>query len=263
VKSPASLVVRDRRKPWFWALARRYVRRKLARQLDGLHVEGLEQARALVAREPLIIAATHVAWWDALVTIAMADLLGGESYCLMDADNLRRLPFFGWVGAVPLDRRSPKQALRDLKGAATLLDRPGRVMWIFPQGRQRPAHLRPLELQPGVRWLTKASGVRVLPMSLGYAFREAPEPAVVASFASPIQPAPGDLLPELEERLVDGLCRIDRFVDRGEGAFDEVVTAARRDTGGVPVAGRLLSWLGRDQPHPQPSPKASPGRTGA
>ena len=138
-----------RRKAWFFSLARRYVRRKFARSFDGIHVAGLEQARALVAREPLILAATHVAWWDALFAIAMADLLGGESYCLMDADNLRRLPFFGWVGAVPLDRSSPKRALRDMKAAATLLDRPGRVLWIFPQGRQRPSHLRPLDLQPG------------------------------------------------------------------------------------------------------------------
>jgi 1-acyl-sn-glycerol-3-phosphate acyltransferase len=242
-----------RRKPWLFALAKRYVRRKFARAFDGIHVEGLEQARALVAREPLILAATHVAWWDALFAIEMASLLDGESYCLMDADNLKRLPFFGWVGAVPLDRSSPKRALIDMKAAATLLDRPGRVMWIFPQGRQRPAHLRPLELQPGVRWLTKVSGARVLPMSLTYAFREAPEPAVLASFSSPIPAGSSDLLPALEERLVGGLERIDRYVDTGEGSFEEVMRNASRDTG-VPLAGRLLSWFGRDQPHPKAAP---------
>ena len=134
------------RKSWFFALARRYVRYKFARGFDGVHVEGLQEARALMAREPVIVAATHVAWWDALFAIQMAALLGGESYCLMDAANLRRLPFFGWVGAVPLDRSSPKRALKDMKAAATLLDRPGRVVWIFPQGRQRPA----LTKTPGV-----------------------------------------------------------------------------------------------------------------
>ena len=183
----------------------------------------------------------------------MADLLGGESFCLMDADNLRRLPFFGWVGAVPLDRSSPKRALVDMKAAASLLDRPGRVVWIFPQGRQRPSHLRPLELQPGVRWLRKVSGARVLPMSLTYAFRQAPEPAALASFGSPFSAEAGDLLPRLEDDLIAGLTRIDRFVDVGEGAFDEVVAGHSRDADG-PLAGRLLSWFGRDQPHPKATP---------
>lgn len=242
-----------RRKPWFFAFARRYVRRRFAREFDGVHVEGLEQARAIVAREPIILAATHVAWWDALLAIQMATLLESESYCLMDADNLSRLPFFAWVGAVPLDRSSPKRALTDMKRAAKLLDRPGRALWIFPQGRQRPSHLRPLDLQPGVRWLTKVSGARVLPMSLTYAFRQSPEPAVLASFSAPISADATDLLPQLEARLVGGLERIDRFVDEGEGAFDEVVKARSRDTG-VPVAGRVLSWLGREQPHPNAAP---------
>ena len=116
---PGRLVTVDvRRKPWFLALARRYVRRRFRREFDGFHVEGLERIRRLAAREPVIVASTHVAWWDALFAIQMDWLLGTETYCLMDADNLRRLPFFGWVGAVPLDRSSPKQALRDMKAAA-------------------------------------------------------------------------------------------------------------------------------------------------
>jgi 1-acyl-sn-glycerol-3-phosphate acyltransferase len=229
-----------RRKPWFLALARRYVRRRFRREFDGFHVEGLERIRALVAREPVIVASTHVAWWDALFAIQMDWLLGTETYCLMDADNLKRLPFFGWVGAVPLDRSSPKRALKDMKAAATLLDRPGRVLWIFPQGRQRPAHLRPLDLQPGVRWLARTSGARTVPLALNYLFREGPAPAVVSSFGEPIG-AREDLVSRLDAELRGGLDRIDRFVDAAEGAFEEQLLGASDQ---VPLAGRLLSKLG-------------------
>ena len=226
-----------RRKPWFLGLARRYVRRRLRSAFDGIHLEGLAAARATLEREPLIVASTHVAWWDALVAIEIDRLLGGETYALMDAENLRRMPFFGWVGAIPLDRRSPKQGLRDLSAAATLLDRPGRVLWIFPQGRQRPAHLRPLELSPGVAWLAERSGARILPLALNYLFREAPVPALCASFGEPIE---GDeVLATLEARLSAGLARIDAFVDRQEGAFVSVTEIAKDR--GVPLMGRLLT----------------------
>jgi len=139
-----------RRRPWVLSIARWYAHRRMARAFDGVFVAGLEQARELATREPLVIAMNHVSWWDPFVVVLVDAALGAESYCLMDAENLERLPFFGWLGAVPLRRLEPRLALADLKQHAALLDRPGRVVWIFPQGEQRPAHLRPLGLQRGV-----------------------------------------------------------------------------------------------------------------
>lgn len=232
-----------RRKAWFLALARRYVRRRFRMGFDGLHVEGLALVRALAEREPIIVAANHVAWWDALLAVQLDALMGAEGYCLMDADNLRRLPFFGWVGAVRLDRRSPRRAMADMKAAASLLDRPRRVLWIFPQGRQRPAHMRPLDLSSGVRWLARWSGARVVPLSINYLFREAPAPAVLASFGDPVA-GERELLPRLEAQLVAGLGRIDRFVDEGRGPFEEQLAGA--SAARVPLAGRLLATAGRE-----------------
>lgn len=235
-----------RRKPAFVALARRYVQRRLAREFDGFFIEGLDRARELAAGEPLILAANHVAWWDALLAIQLDWLLGAESYCLMDAENLRRLPFFGWTGAVPLRRDVARAAHADLRAAATLLDRPGRMLWIYPQGHQRRAHLRPLGLHSGVRLLARDSGARVLPMSLDYAYREAPVPAIVASFSEPIDAIQAPLLPTLEARLCEGLQRVDRFVDRGHGQFVETVVSRARGAGGDGSgAARLLSTFGR------------------
>lgn len=234
-----------RRSPWVLSLARGYVRRKLRRRFDGLWVEGLERARALSGSEPLIVAATHVACWDALLALQLDALLGTQSYALMDAEGLARYPFFAWLGALPLHRGPVKQTLQEMRGAGALLDRPGRALWIFPQGRQRPVHLRPFALQPGVLWLSRAAGARVLPLALSYAYREAFEPSIVASFGAPLPAGAPSLLRELEAQWSAALGRIDRFVERGEGDFLAALPSRLCAQHGVPAAGRLLAWWTR------------------
>lgn len=231
-----------RRKPWVLSLARWYGQRRMARAFDGLFVEGLEEAKERASRGPLILAMNHVAWWDSFVVVQIDRAMGSESYCLMDADNLEKLPFFGWIGAVPLRRSEPRAALADIKASARLLDRPGRVLWIFPQGTQRPAHLRPLGLQRGVSILAGLSGAPVLPVALTYAFREAPEPTIAVSIGAPCVVRRTGALVELEESLVAGLDRNDVFVTTGRGSYKAIVPPRREQK--VPLAGRLLARIG-------------------
>ena len=231
-----------RRKPWFLSLARRYVRRRISGRMDGLHIGGLDAARALSARGPLLFAPNHVAWWDPLVLVALDEALGTEGYALMDATNLDKLPFLSWLGALPLDRRSPAASRAGLRLAAALADGPRRALWMFPQGRQRPAHLRPLDLKPGVGLLARLAGVPVVPVSLAYPFREAPVPAAAVVFGEPLDPRRADLLPALEAAIVTGLERIDRFSE-GEIALETRIAGRTKSPQGG-VGARLLG--GRD-----------------
>ena len=130
----------------------------------------------------------------------------------MDSANLRTLPFLGWVGALPLDRSSPERSRECLRSSAALLDRPGRGMWMFPQGRQRPAHLRPLDLKGGLQTLHEHSPADVVAVSINYLFLERDRPAALVHFSAPL---PGStaagpaLLPAVETALLDGLAAID------------------------------------------------------
>lgn len=206
----------DTRRPAVVRMARHYSRHRVSRSLDGLWVAGLAEARAALTGRPLIFAANHVAWWDPLLLLALDEALGGLGWAVMDAGNLRRLPFLGWVGALPLDRSSPDRSRQCLENSAALLDRPGRALWIFPQGRQRPAHLRPLDLrQHGLQILHARSPVDIVAVSLNYVFLEKSRPAAIVRFAAPI---PGtaaggmagqNLLPLVESALLDGLAAID------------------------------------------------------
>ncbi len=205
----------DARRPRFLTAARGYARHRASRQLDGVWVSGLDAARAALASRPLIFAANHVAWWDVLLLLILDERLGGVGWAVMDAENLRKLPFFGWVGALPLDRSTPERGRQCLESSAALLDRPGRSVWIFPQGRQRPAHLRPLDLKPGLRIMHAHNPVDVVGVSVDYVFLERDRPAAVVRFSAPM---PGTdiggeaLLPAVEHALLDGLAVIDAAV---------------------------------------------------
>ena len=236
--------VGDARKPWFVSLARFYVRRLLARSFDGLHVAGLERARALVASESVIIASTHVSWWDALLAIYLDGVVGSEGHCYMDAVNLKKLPFFGWTGAVPLDRTSPRLALADLNAGAALA-KPGSALWIFPQGRQRRTSVRPLGLHSGTSRAAKKSGARVLPLALDYVWREDRRPAIVASFGTPLSGHGRPLMEELERELIAGLASMDDFVDGIETPFEALLPGACSQ--GVPLSGRLLAAFAKGE----------------
>lgn len=202
----------DTRRPRFLALARRYARRRVAHDLDGVWVSGLDGARAALAGGPVIFAANHVAWWDALLLVVLDRALGGVGWAVMDAANLRRLPFLGWVGALPLDRSSHERSIACLQASAALLDRPGRSLWIFPQGRQRPAHLRPLDLKHGLDTVHAAAAVPVIAVSVNYVFLERNRPAALLRFSAPLTEGAirdNDLLSAVEAALLEGLAEID------------------------------------------------------
>lgn len=178
---------RSTRSTAFLSVARPYVRRVLARELDGVLVRGLDQVIQRTQSRPLVLASTHVGYWDPLVVLMLDEGLPGIGHVLMDAVSLARLPFFGSVGAIPVDRRDHARALADLDEAAAMLNAPEQRMWIFPQGRHRPPHLRPLALRPGVLRLVAASQAALVPVALTYAFRESPRPTCFVSFGEPLE----------------------------------------------------------------------------
>lgn len=201
------------RRPWFLALARRYVRRTLRQKFDGVFIVGLDEARAAIARHPMILAANHVCWWDAFVLVALDEALGGGGHVVMDEQNLQQLPFFAALGAVPVTRDGGARVRRHLERAASLVKAPGTSLWFFPQGRQRAAHLRPLDFKPGLRLLARRSGADVLPVSLNYVWREAPVPTILVTFHAPIAARSDDLLEAVERVVVTGLEAQDAAVE--------------------------------------------------
>jgi len=231
VSAPSQTI---RRHPSAVRLWRAYCGWRVRRSLGGVWVSGLDEARARLADGPVILAATHVAWWDGLLVTLAGAALGAEDFVLVDAPTLTRLPWLARVGALAVDRTGGARARPGIRAAAAVLDRPGRALWIYPQGRQRPAWLRPLDVQPGAGLVARLSGAPIVPVALTYAFREDATPAAILHFGPPVPAA------DLESALVEGLARVDHFLDTGAPGFVPLTAApaARADRG---VGARLLS----------------------
>ncbi|HEX8672593.1 MAG TPA: lysophospholipid acyltransferase family protein [Longimicrobium sp.] len=231
------------RSPWFLAVTRPYVRRRLARGLDGFYVDGLEQARDAARHGPVILAANHVGWWDSFLVVALDEALGTEGYALMDAESVRRLPFFARLGALPLDRRGAATSRAGLRDAAAKLDRPGRALWIFPQGYHRPAHLRPLGFQGGVALLARmVPESSIIPIAIEYVWGERPAPAAWTHLGAPI-PAAGADVTRVERAVEDGLARIDAALAGSARPFPALV-APRVKSPEQGLGARLLGGRG-------------------
>lgn len=232
------------KKPWARALAGPYARWKLRRSLDGLHVSGLRHATCALHAGPVVFAANHVCFWDALVMLHLDQVLGGGGYALMDHHNWRRLPFLRVLGALPLDKSAPEAVERSLDDAARRLDRPGRALWIFPQGRQQPAHLRPLAFRTGVIRLARRAGVPIVPVAMSYPFGDAPQPQGWVRFAEAVDYDDEDALPRIERQVTTMLDGIDQAFLAGVPA-EERLLAGRGANPERGVGARLLGGTAR------------------
>ncbi|UQA61882.1 lysophospholipid acyltransferase family protein [Polyangium aurulentum] len=208
-----------RKTRWFNAWFSGHARSRIHGTFGEVRIRGLDRARALAGEAPLLVVSNHTSWWDPLVAMHVSThLLSTDGYALMDAKNLRRLPFFALVGGFGVDLDRPEDGASAMRYAARLLDRPGRLVWVYPQGKERPITARPLGFRPGSAEIARvARKARTLPAGLRYEFGGTERPTLWLSFGEPM-PAERDTTRgrEAQEAAVtDELERIERAV-RGE-----------------------------------------------
>lgn len=175
-------------------------------------ISGLDEAGALARGAPTLWVANHTAWWDPLVAIVVSHRLGLEAHAMMAQENLERAPFFGLVGAFGVHRGQRRDGAAATRHAAALLDRPGRAVWIFPQGETRPAH-EALRFHGGAASIhahAAAGGAWFVPVGLRYALRDDPRPELWIAIGPPSRRADGpDATAWLEAQVQACLRRID------------------------------------------------------
>lgn len=85
---------------WFSRVARGRIEETFGRVL----VSGRERARRATEEGPIVGVLNHSTWWDALVVLWISrHLLGVDGYAMIDARNLRPLPFFTRLRAFRVD----------------------------------------------------------------------------------------------------------------------------------------------------------------
>jgi 1-acyl-sn-glycerol-3-phosphate acyltransferase len=211
-------------------------------------VRGLDAARAHAAEAPLLVVSNHTSWWDPLVALHVSThMLGMAGHAMMDAKNLRRLPFFALVGAFGVDRDNPTDGAAVIRYAARILETPGNLVWVFPQGMERPVTERPLGFRAGSGEVARvAKKAKVLPVGLRYEFGRTERPTMWISFGE-VVPAGRDSAKNRitqKEAVTAQMDGIERAV-RGEGA-EEFATYWRMRANFVGFAAeRVLAGMTR------------------
>ncbi len=232
---------------WFGGVAQR----RIQARFDRVYAGGLP-ALAQAAREaPVLVVSNHTAWWDALVVVHLFwNVLPLEAFAMMDAKNLRALPFFRRVGAFGVDLDDPRDGARAIRYAARLLDRPGRLVWIFAQGREVPVTARPLGFRPGAVALARiARNAVVVPAALRYEMGSRPDPSLYLSFGAPMtasdaRAAPAAAATALEDAVASQLDAIDARLVAGDTRGLELLHA-KKEGHLFAVAQRMLAVLTR------------------
>ncbi|MDI1450675.1 lysophospholipid acyltransferase family protein [Polyangium sp. 6x1] len=248
-----------RKVSWFNAWFSGHARSRIHATFGEVRAQGLDRARALAKEAPLLVVSNHTSWWDPLVALHVSThLLGADGHAMMDAKNLRRLPFFALVGAFGVDLDKPTDGAVVMRYAARLLDTPGKLVWVYPQGQERPVTERPLGFRPGSAEIARVARMaRTVPVGLRYEFGGAERPTLWLSFGEPV-PAERDTTKgraAQEEAVEAELVRIERALS-GEGAerFEVVFRAARSRVGGALEA--MLAAMTR--PFVMRAPAAAP-----
>lgn len=189
---------------WFARLFTRHARTRLYGRFGRIWVSGLGRLVAALSKGPIVVVSNHTAWWDPLVAIWLArGMARADAYALMDAANLERLSFFGKVGAFGANLADRRDGARVIRYAAGLLDRPGRLVWIYPEGRER-SPFEPLELRPGASAIARLSHAHVVAIGTRFLFGSCEKPELWISVSPSL-----DATADLKTALAGELGRID------------------------------------------------------
>lgn len=217
----------------------------------AVHVHGLHSLQQAVHEAPVLVLANHSSWWDPLVALWLGEmqLEGAQTYGMMNADNLRRLRFFRWMGCFGVDRSSRRDGARASRYAIDLLRRRGNLVWVFPQGEEQPPHV-PLQFELGAAGIAKrAPAARVVPVALSFVFEGDERPHVYVSVGEPLS-AQAAANRDAQARAVDHeRLRIQRELETKSEGF-EVVLARRPSAFGKWATAwldRFAGWLGPRQ----------------
>jgi 1-acyl-sn-glycerol-3-phosphate acyltransferase len=169
---------------WFTWYSRRYLRR---------HFHSVRVSRAglpPVSKLPLVICSNHASWWDALVCVVLKDEFFPDrtAFAPMDATMLERYKMFGRMGFFGVEPRTRRGAIQFLRTAEAILQSPGHLLAVTPQGRFADVRERPVHFEAGLGHLAgRVQRALFVPLAVEYVFWEERLPEILVRFGEPVE----------------------------------------------------------------------------
>jgi len=169
---------------WFTWYSRRYVRR---------HFHSVRVSRSglpPVSKLPLVIYSNHASWWDALVCVVLKEEFFPDhtAFAPIDATMLERYKMFRRLGFFGVEQRTRRGAIQFLRTAEAVLQSPGHLVAVTPQGRFTDVRERPVRFEAGLAHLARrVQHALFLPFVVEYVFWEERLPEILVRFGESVE----------------------------------------------------------------------------
>jgi 1-acyl-sn-glycerol-3-phosphate acyltransferase len=129
-----------------------YTGLKMRRHFSSWDIEG----RFTDGGKAVLLVGNHFSWWDGFIGQKLADrVFHRKIHVMMLEEQLSGRRFLSRLGAFSI-RPGSRDALNSLRYATELLQNPGNLLLLFPQGRFESHHQFPLHFERG--WFRIALG---------------------------------------------------------------------------------------------------------
>ncbi len=207
-------MIAARHTAWAESIFQPYLKRLFKRHFHALQVLG--EIPQIEAQFPLLLLPNHSTWWDGFfIYLLNKKVFHRRTFLMMLETQLRRYPFFKYLGAFSVAPFSPASVRAALRYTAEILkQQPPPLLCIFPQGELFPWQQRPLVYKRGVEVILQAYGEKanLLPLAMRAEFLGKHRPEVFFLFGkNQIVEAkssfPAKQWAQIEEELLDDLAR--------------------------------------------------------
>ncbi|MFP8488462.1 lysophospholipid acyltransferase family protein [Gracilimonas sp. Q87] len=98
----------------------------------------------------------HNSWWDGLIPLYLNEYFFKQNArAIMEDKQMKKHPFFSKIGAFSIDLNDPKASVTSLRYAIESLKRNNACLFIYPEGKIKPASESKPDFKNGLSWLYK------------------------------------------------------------------------------------------------------------
>lgn len=150
--------------------------------------EFIDPARASTARS-IILVGNHISWWDGFFAMELNKRLWKKAFHVMMLEQqLQKRPFMRQTGAFSVKPGS-REVVDSIRYTADLLDNPGNLVLIFPQGKIHSQHDRSFHFGTGLeKIISKTPATQLMFFATFLDYGSSPKPTV-RIYTREVQPA--------------------------------------------------------------------------
>jgi 1-acyl-sn-glycerol-3-phosphate acyltransferase len=140
-----------------------YSRQRMKWHFKSIQIIG----EPIAATEPILAISNHFSWWDGFIVQYLNQKKFKKNfYFMMLEEQLKKRMFLNKCGGFSVSKQ-PRELLKSINHAATLLSDPNNLVLIFPQGKIETKYKYPFIFERGIEEILKRADNQVQILFIG------------------------------------------------------------------------------------------------